>query len=260
MGNTTGQEEPFENYGVTIKDDFTSEDYFTECMNQPARAKFIQESIQKDGKYVALTMAPKDSLELVQKLRVDSFDQYGIGCILGNFLGDAIGAKDEFVGSCLQDKDLNETMKMPGGGSHKTAPGQGTDDSELATSLMLGIIDQNIINFMQGGGGFPQVALNMDKVCIRYKDWYESDPFDCGSTVRGALGALTRHWRELSDDWELIIRESASRDIYKVSEAVNKNSKSNGSLMKICPIAVWASELLKNDTDDNRRHFKEIID
>jgi len=48
----------------------------------------------------------------------------------------------------------------------------------------------------------------MDKVCWRYKDWYDSEPFDCGSTVRGALGALTRHWRELADDWSLIIRES----------------------------------------------------
>lgn len=148
-------------------------------------------------------------------------------------------------------------MLMPGGGSHKTAPGQGTDDSELSTSMMLGIIDHNIQSYMDGN---QVVALNMDKVCVRYKDWYESDPFDCGSTVRGALGALTRHWRELSDDWELIIRESASRDIYKVSEAVNKSSKSNGSLMKICPMAVWAAEVLLNDSDENRKHFKEIID
>lgn len=123
--------------------------------------------------------------------------------------------------------------------------------------MMLGLIDHNIINYMNGN---KTMAINMDKVCIRYKNWYESDPFDCGSTVRGALGALTRHWRELSDDWELIIRESAARDIYKVSEAVNKSSKSNGSLMKICPMAVWASEVLLNDSDDNRRLFKEIID
>jgi len=62
--------------------------------------------------------------------------------------------------------------------------------------------------------------------------------------VRGALGALTRHWRELDTDWSLIIRESGAKDIYKVAEAVNKQSKSNGSLMKMCPIAVWAAEVL----------------
>jgi ADP-ribosylglycohydrolase len=99
----------------------------------------------------------------------------------------------------------------------------------------------------------------MDKVCIRYKNWYESDPFDCGSTVRAALGALTRHWRDLSEEWELIIRDSAARDIYKVSQAVNMTSKSNGSLMKICPIAVWAAEILKDHTNkENWREYKRI--
>lgn len=62
-------------------------------------------------------------MEIVSKLKRDSFEEFGIGCIMGNFLGDSIGAKDEFVGQCLQDLELNQTMKMPGGGSHKTAPG-----------------------------------------------------------------------------------------------------------------------------------------
>ena len=34
-------------------------------------------------------------------------------------------------------------MTMPGGGFHKTAPGQVTDDSELAMSLLKGLIDSN---------------------------------------------------------------------------------------------------------------------
>lgn len=99
----------------------------------------------------------------------------------------------------------------------------------------------------------------MDKVCARYKDWYNSEPFDQGSTVRGALGALTRHWRELDDDWSLIIRESGARDIYKVAEAVNNQSKSNGSLMKICPIAVWAAEILSVINEENTKLYHEII-
>lgn len=39
-------------------------------------------------------------------------------------------------------------MKMPGGGHHKVAPGQGTDDSELATAQMLGLIDENIYRYI----------------------------------------------------------------------------------------------------------------
>lgn len=146
---------------------------------------------------------------------------------------------------------------MPGGGQHKVAPGQGTDDSELATSLMLGLIDQNIENYMKDQN--CEIQLNMDKVCARYKDWYNSEPFDQGSTVRGALGALTRHWRELDTDWSLIIRESGARDIYKVAEAVNKQSKSNGSLMKICPIAIWAAEVIKNPTPENTKLYHDLI-
>lgn len=70
---------------------------------------------------------------------------------------------------------------------------------------------------------------------------------------------MTRHWRELAHDWSLIIRESGARDIYKVAEAVNKQSKSNGSLMKICPIAVWASEVIKYPTKENTKLFNDII-
>ena len=95
----------------------------------------------KRYKYRALSLHPSDSMSLVVNLPDNSFEQYGFGCILGNFLADAVGAKDEFQGQCLVESKLQETMKMPGGGAHKTAPGQGTDDSELATSQMLGLID-----------------------------------------------------------------------------------------------------------------------
>ena len=54
---------------------------------------------------------------------------------------------------------------------------------------------------------------------MRYRDWYESNPFDCGQTVRGSLSALTRHTRELapSPSWDLIVRETGAKDIYKVT-------------------------------------------
>ena len=53
----------------------------------------------------------------------DSFEEYGFGSIIGNFLADSIGSKDEFENDCLRDEQLIETMKMPGGGKHKVAPG-----------------------------------------------------------------------------------------------------------------------------------------
>jgi hypothetical protein len=49
-------------------------------------------------KYRALSLKPSDSMSLVNNLPENSFEQYGFGCILGNFLADAVGAKDEFQG------------------------------------------------------------------------------------------------------------------------------------------------------------------
>jgi len=114
---------------------------------------------------------------------------------------------------------MDETMKMPGGGYHKTGPGQGTDDSELSTCIMLGLIDTNISPFLSGKENEFKAHLNMDRVAMRYRDWYDSNPFDCGQTVRGSLSALTRHTRELapSPSWDLIVRDTGAKDIYKVT-------------------------------------------
>ena len=38
---------------------------------------------------------------------------------------------------------MNICMSMPGGGPHKVAPGQVTEDSELAMCLMWGLIEGN---------------------------------------------------------------------------------------------------------------------
>jgi len=62
-------------------------------------------------------------MNLVKSFDGNSFEEYGFGCIIGNFLADAIGAKDEFASNVLKESQLIETMKMPGGGQHKVAPG-----------------------------------------------------------------------------------------------------------------------------------------
>lgn len=145
-------------------------------MEHPTRRKEIETALAKDGKFVTKRLEPDVSMKLVRGFDVNSFEEFGFGCILGNFLADAIGAKDEFASNVLKEHQLIETMKMPGGGQHKVAPGQGTDDSELATSLMLGLIDQNVKSYMADQK--IEIKLNMDKVCARYKDWYNSEPFD----------------------------------------------------------------------------------
>ena len=55
-------------------------------------------------------------MKLIDSIDKDSFEEFGFGSLLGNFLADAIGSRDEFESECLKDERLIETMKMPGGG------------------------------------------------------------------------------------------------------------------------------------------------
>lgn len=60
------------------------------------------------------------------------FEDRAYGCILGAFVGDALGTTLEFATGIVSDADAMEAMGMVGGGPFKLAPGQVTDDSELA--------------------------------------------------------------------------------------------------------------------------------
>ena len=63
------------------------------------------------------------------------------GCIIGAFCGDAIGATLEFPNEKITQKTVETAITLPGGGTHKLAPGQITDDSELAMCLMKAILE-----------------------------------------------------------------------------------------------------------------------
>jgi ADP-ribosylglycohydrolase len=63
---------------------------------------------------------------------------------------------------------------MNGGGPFNLAPGQVTDDSELAMMLLNGLV---------AGQG----SLDTFKICKYYADWYNSNPFDIGNTCAAGL-------------------------------------------------------------------------
>ena len=78
-----------------------------------------------------------------EKLVPGSFDERAFGCILGAFAADACGSYLEFSKFPLDDFKTDQCMKMNGGGYHKVAGGQITDDSELALSLLKGLVESN---------------------------------------------------------------------------------------------------------------------
>ncbi len=77
--------------------------------------------------------------------KFDSIKQYSeedkaYGTIIGAFIADSCGSFFEFSKKKLNDNEMTECMRMPGGGPHKVASGQVTDDSELAICLIDAIV------------------------------------------------------------------------------------------------------------------------
>lgn len=104
-------------------------------------------------------------------------DEFSYGCLLGLFVGDAAGAPLEFLHETNPvsiERLVQQAMHMGGGGAFNVAAGQLTDDSELAISLLRGLV-----------GVRPQDGFPAEAVARKYNTWMDADyPFDVGGTCR----------------------------------------------------------------------------
>ena len=73
------------------------------------------------------------------------------GSLLGALVGDAAGARLEFLGRKPTEAELSDALAMKGGGVLRAAPGQVTDDGELALALARAL--EGASEFPPGGGG-----------------------------------------------------------------------------------------------------------
>ena len=115
-------------------------------------------------------------------------------------------------------------MQMPGGGCHKVAPGQVTDDSELSLSLLHALIE---------GEG----KLDLCAICKWYSKWLSSKPYDVGNTTRNGLSKCSQ------------VNPDPSKAYQAAEKGAFKNSMSNGAMMRIAPLAVWARSLSLQDLE-----------
>ena len=149
----------------------------------------------------------------MKKISQDKFT----AAIYGVMYGDSFGSRYEFLTSdestekINQDYDKNHEYLILGGGPFNIQPGQLTDDSEMMISLLNSICDNR--DYIQ------------DKVALNYIKWYNTDPVDIGNTVKKSL-----HTRK---------RASNAYDMIQNSKDMNSSSLSNGSLMRIIPIALF---------------------
>lgn len=134
------------------------------------------------------------------------------GCVVGAWVGDAVGAVLEF-GGVPSAAAVEAAFRMPGGGAHRVGPGQITDDSEMAISLLRGLL---------AGSG----ALDLNKIASYYGKWFASAPFDVGGTIRKSVGRAVN-------------MSSHQAEMMRRGAAQGADSQSNGCLMRIAPLAVF---------------------
>jgi ADP-ribosyl-[dinitrogen reductase] hydrolase len=141
------------------------------------------------------------------------FDR-ALGCMLGMVIGDSLGSQVEFqtvetIRASYPDgvRDLHDSPVW------KTLAGQPTDDSELGLALARSLVRTG--------------RYDVEDAAASYGRWYASGPFDCGNTTRLAFSPAA----------------AAVRDKAGAARAnADRGSQSNGSLMRIAPIGVWARD------------------
>jgi ADP-ribosylglycohydrolase len=151
--------------------------------------------------------------------------EIGRGAILGALVGDAAGATLEFHSGPPDRDEVKDALTMVGGGYWRTAPGQITDDGELALSLMHALAGQE--------------SFSIERVARSYLRWYQSIPFDIGrATSSGLSGGLRQS------------EGRVYRGMWRAAEESNPGSKANGALMRIAPLGVWGWRLSEDELVD----------
>ena len=136
----------------------------------------------------------------------------GQGCLLGQIIGDSLGALTEFKSPAeIASLYPGGVRRLEDGGVWDTIAGQPTDGSELALALARTLAKLG--------------DYDAEAVAGAYGRWYASRPFDMAAAIRQALAPASRAPREKA--------EAARR-------VADRNSQGNGSLMRVSPIGIWA--------------------
>jgi ADP-ribosylglycohydrolase len=135
--------------------------------------------------------------------------------LLGQLAGDSLGSLVEFrpPSSIAQEYPLG-CRDLADGGTWRILAGQPTDDSELALLLARCLVHH----------GRPDPAAALDA----YVHWYDSGPFDVGNTIGQALSVAAR-------------AAVPAERLQAAAKAANAASQSNGALMRISPLGIFAS-------------------
>ncbi len=135
-----------------------------------------------------------------------------LGAFLGLAVGDAVGGTLEFTARDTEPR----LADMIGGGPHRLAPGQWTDDTAMALALGESLVDRE--------------SLDGRDLMDRFTGWWRRGEYSCtgicfdiGNTVRAALA----RYEETGDP---------------MAGVTDPRNAGNGSLMRLAPVVLRFSE------------------
>lgn len=130
------------------------------------------------------------------------------GVLLGLAVGDALGAPMEFQPA---RSSANYVTEMIGGGWQQLAPGEWTDDTQIALCIVDSLLAKSV--------------FDPDDIARRFVAWMEAGPKDIGLHTRRVLSAIRDGM-----PWDLAAADAQQADI---------DNASNGSLMRCAPLAMF---------------------
>jgi ADP-ribosylglycohydrolase/fructose-1,6-bisphosphatase/inositol monophosphatase family enzyme len=137
-----------------------------------------------------------------------------LGCMLGTVIGDSLGSQVEFRSARAIRADYPGGVRDLGVSPvWHTLAGQPTDDTELALTLARTLVRMG--------------RYDAEDAAASYGRWYASAPFDVGNATRRAFAPAAA---------------APSGKARAASSNADAHTQSNGSLMRIAPIGIWARD------------------
>jgi len=125
---------------------------------------------------------------------------------------------------------------------------------ELNSTAIANYGQEEMANEIQKNSANIQISKN--EIAKMYKQWIDSKPFDIGNNTRATMGSLAK---EKIDDPNL------AKICIEITKKQTK-SLSNGSMMRVAPLAVWAANIQDIDilssiisTDVGFTHGNETV-
>jgi ADP-ribosyl-[dinitrogen reductase] hydrolase len=154
------------------------------------------------------------------------------GALVGSAVGDALGAPFEFgppgqFSARFPVPARGTKTEMCGGGSPGWAPGEFTDDTQMALLVAASLLERD--------------GLDEADLFDRFRTWAEADPPDIGNQTRAVLGA--------GRPWDVAAAEHFVR---------TRRAAGNGSLMRTTPAAIRFSRSGTEATMDAARRISAL--